>query len=294
MKTSKRHYLWISLIMIMTAGLLSACQQNKNSITAVGSTALQPLVEEAAYAYGNKHGVTINVQGGGSGTGLSQVAEGSVAIGDSDLFVEQKQGIPANKLVDHRVAVVGIVPVVNPGVGVKNLSMDQLRAIFAGKITNWKEIGGKNQSILLIHRGQGSGTRFTFEQDVMGKTSVAPGQEQDSNGSVQKIVKATPGAISYLAFAYANQPGLQKLQIDHVVPTKTNVTTNEWKIWSYEHMYTNKNKHSKLTEQFLQYLQTPAVQQDLIAKLGYISIHDMKVVKDIDGNVTPLKKGLGK
>lgn len=281
----KRNKLFLGAILALSL-FTAACSRNDKSVTAVGSTALQPLVEEVGYNYQTQTGTTINVQGGGSGTGLSQVSEGAVQIGDSDLFADQKDGIDASKLEDHKVAVVGIAVVANQDIGVKNLSTSQLRDIFAGKITNWKQVGGKDQKIVLIHRSQGSGTRFTFEAKIMGKTKVAAGQEQDSNGSVQKIVASTPGAISYLAFAYAQKKDLLKLEIDHVKPTSTNVTTNRWKIWSYEHMYVNKKHKTKATEAFLRYIESKKVQQTAIKELGYISMHDMKVKQNSKGQVT--------
>lgn len=277
------------LLILLLVPFLGACSHNKNQLTIVGSTALQPLAEEAGYQYGIKHNVTINVQGGGTGTGLSQVSEKAVNIGNSDLFAQQKQGIDSKKLLDYKVAVVGIAVITNSTSGVKNVTMDQLRNIFAGKITNWKQVGGKDLPIVLIHRSKGSGTRFTFEQDVMHGQPVAGGQEQDSNGSVQKIVAATPGAISYLAFAYANKKNLVKLEIDGVKPTKANVTNNNWKIWSYEHMYLNKKANNQLAKKFINYIESPKIQTSIIEELGYISIHQMKVSKDINGKVRQLK-----
>ncbi|MFT9041497.1 phosphate ABC transporter substrate-binding protein PstS family protein [Schleiferilactobacillus harbinensis] len=254
-------------------------------IVAVGSTALQPLADAVAKDFQDKNpGVTINVQGGGSGTGLGQIAQGSVDIGNSDIFAEQKGGIDASKVVDHQVAVVGMGPVANKDAGVTNLTMAQLRDIFTGKVTNWKEVGGKDQKITVVNRAEGSGTRATFEASVMDGKAAVKSLEQDSNGTVQKIVATTPGAISYLAFSYFKDD-LQALSIDGVKPTDDNVTTNKWKIWSYEHMYTTK-KPSSATKAYIKYMQSTAVQDSAVKKLGYISIHNMKVVKDANNKVT--------
>lgn len=254
-------------------------------VTAVGSTALQPLVEQAAtnYQKANK-GANITVQGGGSGTGLSQVQQGAIQIGNSDIFASQQSGIKAKKLVDHQVAVVGMAPVVNKDVGVTNVSMSQLREIFTGKITNWKELGGKNQKISVINRAQGSGTRATFEAAVLEGKKAVTAQEQDSNGTVQKLVASTPGAISYLAFSYINSK-VQALDIANVKPTDANVTTNKWKIWSYEHMYT-KGQATGTTKKFLNYMLSSKVQKSLVKSLGYISIHNMKVSKNASNVVS--------
>lgn len=262
-----------------------AAKSDSEKITIVGSTALQPLVEQAAKKYQESNtGADITVQGGGSGTGLSQVQSGAVAIGNSDIFAEAQSGIDADKLVDHKVAVVGMTPVVNKDCGVKNVTMEQLRKIFTGEITNWKELGGKDEAISVVNRAKGSGTRATFESAVLNGQEAVKSQEQDSNGTVQKIVAQTPGAISYLAFSYVDD-SLQALSIDGVKPTDENVASNAWMIWSYEHMYTN-GKPTGVAKKFLKYMQSPAVQRSLVKKLGYISINDMNVTKDDKGNVT--------
>lgn len=173
--------------------LLGGCANHaQNKITIVGSTALQPLVEKAAAGFEKEHGGNFTVQGGGSGTGLSQVQEGAVQIGNSDVFAQQQNGIHTNKLVDHKVAVTGIAPIVNQKIRVKNVTMAQLRAIFMGKITNWKQLGGPNQKIVVINRAKGSGTRQTFQKTVMKNKKMMAAQEQDSNGTVQQIVASTP------------------------------------------------------------------------------------------------------
>lgn len=278
------------IVTISSLLLLSGCsfKQQGESITAVGSSALQPLVEVLAEQYAKDHpGKFINVQGGGSGTGLSQIQVKAVDMGNSDVFAEEKSGIDATKLVDHQVAVVGIVPVVNPDIKIKNLTMLQLAQIFSGEIKNWQEVGGPDLPIVLINRAQGSGTRATFEQLVMKKRKTKQAPEQDSSGMVRQIVGNTPGAISYLAFPYVNKQ-IKTLNINQATPTQKDVTTNKWPIWSYEHIYTY-GQPKGLTKTFLDYILSDNVQHNEISKMGYVPVTKMQVKRSVDGVVTPIK-----
>ena len=269
---------------------LSACGPvvDEESITAVGSSALQPLVEAAGEQFSAENlGKFVNVQGGGTGTGLSQIAAGAVDIGNSDIFAEEREGIDASQLVDHRVAIVGITPIVTPGVGVTDLSMEELRGIFTGKYSNWSELGGKDLPIVVLNRAKGSGTRATFDKWVLAGEESIVTQEQESNGTVRQIVASTPGTISYVSFSYVNED-VEALSIGGVKPTAENVATNAWVIWAYEHMYTN-GEPTGLTKEFLDYMLSEDVQGSLIEALGYIPSTDMKVDRDLEGNVTPIE-----
>ena len=254
-------------------------------ILAVGSTALQPLVQAAQESFTSENpNYMITVQGGGSGTGLSQVEAGAVTIGNSDVFAEEKDGVDASKLVDHKVAVVGLAPVVNKEVGVKDISKQDLIDIFTGKTKNWSELGGKDQEIAVINRASGSGTRATFEKWGLDGAETIQTQEQDSSGTVRKIVAETPGAISYLALSYLDD-SLQALTIDGVEATPENIATNDWKIWSYEHMYTNGEPDANV-KTFLDYMLSDDIQQGVVKELGYLPITEMKVELSVEGEVT--------
>ncbi|MEW5934003.1 MAG: phosphate ABC transporter substrate-binding protein [Bacillota bacterium] len=284
------------MVVAMAALVVSGCSGSKTaepqkevlkgSITAVGSTALQPLVERAAARFMEVHPeVQISVQGGGSGTGLSQVASGACDIGNSDVFAEEKEGLDASQLVDHKVCVVGMAAVVNPGVTVEDLTRQQLIDIFTGKITNWKDVGGPDVKVVLVNRPKGSGTRATFKKYALGGVEEAQGIEEDSSGTVRRIIKDTPGAIGYLALSYLDG-SVKALSLDGVAPTKENIVTGKYPVWAYEHMYT-KGQPSGVTKAFLDYMFSSEVQTSLVPELGYIPATEMKVERDWQGNVKP-------
>lgn len=291
MSKSHRGTIVITIVAVGIAAALGTAYATRDkktsgtSITAVGSTALQPFVEAAGEEYAKANlGTFVNVQGGGTGTGLSQVSQGAVDLGNSDVFAEEKEGINASQLVDHQVAVVGIAPLLNKDIGLKDLTTAQLQAVFTGKVTNWHQVGGKNQKVVIINRAAGSGTRATFEKwGLLGKQSIEA-QEQDSSGMVRSIVATTPGAISYAAFGYIDDT-IVAASVNHVAPSNKNVAAGKYPIWSYEHVYT-KGQPTVAVAKFLNYLTSKEIQRTLVPKLGYISIHDMRVTREVDGKVT--------
>jgi phosphate transport system substrate-binding protein len=251
------------------------------SITAAGSTALQPLVDAAAKKYAAAcSGATITVNGGGSGTGLSQVAQGAVQIGDSDVLAESKlAAADAAKLVDHVVAKQGWIVVANKGItGVTSLTTQQQIDIWTGKTTNWSAVGGPDLPIVLIFRPASSGTRSTFKKLVLGGATEATGGQtltEDSNGAVTTAVANTDGAVSVIGFAYYNDPAnkskLNGLQLDGVDATIANMTAGSYKLSADGHMYTN-GQPSGLTSAFLDYMLSTDVQGTLIPSLSYAPV----------------------
>lgn len=292
MKKKGLSILVLALSIVLVIGLFSGCGKSSNqpessqqnvsgTITAAGSTALQPLVEQAAALFTQKNpNATINVQGGGSGTGLTQVAQGAVEIGNSDIFAADKQGIDASQLVDHKVCVVGFSVVVNKNVKVDNLTKAQLIDIFTGKITNWKEVGGEDVKIVVINRPKSSGTRATFKKYALDGNEEKEGVAltQDSSGAVKGAIVSNPGAIGYLALPYLTEDvkkEIKTLKLDGVEANKESITTGKYPVWSYEHMYT-KGEPTGLAKTFLDYMVSDEV-KPLVEKLGYIPVSDMKV-----------------
>jgi len=248
------------------------------SITAAGSTALQPLVDAAAKQYVKAcSGSTITVNGGGSGTGLTQVAGGSIQIGDSDVTAGSKLSTPdANSLVDHIVARQGWIVVTNKDVtGITNLTTQQNIDVWTGKVTNWKAVGGPDLPIVLIFRPSSSGTRSTFKKLVLGGATEATGGQtltEDSNGAVTTAITKTDGAVSVIGFAYYNDPAnktlLNGLQLDGVDATVANVSNASYKLAADGHMYT-KGEATGLAAAFLGYMLGADVQGTLIPSLSY-------------------------
>jgi phosphate transport system substrate-binding protein len=299
MKSLKKLSLFsiFAAVMIMMAACGGGADTNKKdekadggnkdlsgSLVISGSSAMQPLVAAAAEEFmADNPKVDIQVNAGGSGTGLSQVAEGSVQIGNSDVFAEEKEGIPADQLVDHKVAVVGITAAVNPKVGIKDISKEDLIKVFTGKVTNWKEVGGKDQKIVLVNRPDSSGTRAVFNKFGLDGATPAEGITEDSSNTVKKIINETDGAVGYLAFSYFTDDTVTPLSIDGVKPTDENVQSGKFPIWAYEHSYT-KGEPDGLAKAFLDYLMSDDIQNNLLKEQGYLPVTKMKVERDAKGN----------
>lgn len=256
----------LSFAALLVTGALAACGNSDDStnentssnddtkteeisgtVTAAGSTALQPLAEEAANEILEKYpDLSVTVQGGGSGTGVNQVAAGAIDIGNSDVPAADKleDQSKVDQFVDNKVAGIGFAMVVNGDVTVESLTDAQLQDIFSGKVTNWSEVGGEDLPINVINRPASSGTRATFVDTVMGDVEVddSIGTAQDSSGAVEQAINSTPGSISYLAMSYLvgdKADSIATLKINDVEPTLENISSGDYKFWAYQYMITD-------------------------------------------------------
>lgn len=229
-------------------------------VTSSGSSALLPLVKDAAAKFKSKNPeVSLTLNAGGSGTGLKQVAEGSVNIGNSDVPAEKK--LPAEKakgLVDHKVCTMTVATIINKDIAdkVKSLTSQQLQDVFTAKVTNWKEVGGPDEPIVLVTRPTTSGTRALFTELALAGQEEASNKslETDDSGTLIQSVAQTKGAIGYVALPYlVNNKDVAALAIDGVAPTLENTYNGTYKVWGYEHMYT-KGEPTGAVKAFLDYI----------------------------------------
>ncbi len=275
--------LWLLLLSLVVAIFCSGCtgpadvqQEPTGNLMIDGSTALQPLVATAAKLFHKQHPQAIvTVKGGGSVSGLKDVTSGKSNIGNSDIYADPAL-YPDPNLTDHIVCVVPFTMIVNPKVTVTSLTQQQIIDIFStGKIRNWNEVGGPDLPIVPIVRPQTSGTRATFRKYVLGGGDEKGTLLQtDSSTTVRATVAQTPGAIGYLALSVFNN-SVRQVAIDGLNATASNIEAGNYTFWGYEHMYTL-GDNNKLIAAFLDYMLTPAVQQEA-TKQSYIPIAGMKL-----------------
>lgn len=273
-----------ALAILFTAlATLSACTatadaptQLSGHILVVGSTALQPLVTQAAQLFQQEHpDVKVELRGGGSKLGIQAVTSSRADIGDSDIYADPAE-YPDPRLTDHLVCVVPFAMVVNPDVTVPTLTRDQIVKIFStGEITNWKQIGGPNLAIVPIVRPATSGTRATFRKYILdGQDENGRLLTSDSSQTVHDTVAQTPGAIGYLALSVVDS-SIHVTAIDGQMPTIANIAAGHYAFWGFEHMYTLGDTGGPI-EALLDFMLTPAIQR-LAQQLGYIPIASMQL-----------------
>lgn len=234
----------------------------------VGSSALEPLAAKAADLFRQQHPeVKIDVQAGGSLTGLNTVTSHQSDIGTSDIYADPTV-YPDPNLTDHIVCVSAMTLIVNPEVNITALNAQQIINIYTGVITNWKDVGGPNLAIVPLVKPSTSGTRALFDKYVMGGGQEVGQPVADASTTVIDTVAHTPGAISYVTTSLVNST-VKAIDLDGVSATSQNIQAGKYRFWGFEHMYTLQNGINATTA-YLDFMQTSQIQK-LVVNLGYIS-----------------------
>ncbi|MDD5287779.1 MAG: phosphate ABC transporter substrate-binding protein [Dehalococcoidales bacterium] len=206
----------------------STDMQLSGTITESGSTTVQPLAEELRDAFQAKYQkVTVTIQGGGSGVGIKAAQDGTVDIGAASRELTDAE---KGTVVETVLARDGIAIVVNPAQkNVTNLTKAQVKDIFSGKITNWKNLGGDDKAIVLVSREEGSGTRAAFQELILGKDVLIADTAilQSSNGAIRTTVASNPYAISFLSFGYIDS-SVKALNLEGVAATVDNAKNGSY------------------------------------------------------------------
>ncbi|MGV8050123.1 MAG: phosphate ABC transporter substrate-binding protein [Anaerolineaceae bacterium] len=243
------------------------------SISITGSTTVQPLAETFAEKFMTAHpDVVIDVQGGGSSVGVKAAGEGTSDIGTASREVKEEEKTEFPNINVVIIARDGIAAIVNPDVPVDNLTLEQIRAIFSGEITNWSEVGGPDEAILTVSREEGSGTRDAFQEMVMGKDVLITENAilQPSNGAVRTTVSTTPFSIGYLSFGYLDE-SVKALSIEGIAPTEENASNGTYPVVRPLNMLTN-GEPEGIVKSFLDYVLSPEGQA-VVKEEGYISVN---------------------
>ncbi|HQE63846.1 MAG TPA: phosphate ABC transporter substrate-binding protein [Candidatus Saccharicenans sp.] len=214
--------LYLAFFLILATFCLmsfSACKSGskQNEIVIAGSTSIQPFADEWAELFMKKNSkVTINVQGGGSSGGIMAVKEGTAQIGMSSRELKEDE----KDLIEITVAYDGLAIIVHPANPVDNLSLEQVRSIFAGEITNWKVLNGNDKAITVVVREEGSGTRGAFQEMVMGSRRISKKAiVEDSNGVVREIVSRDSNSIGFISLGLVDHR-VKAIALDGLQPSE--------------------------------------------------------------------------
>lgn len=259
----------------------SAASKLSGRIVVNGSSALLPLTLQAKNEFQKLNPkVRISASAAGSVTGPQSVRKGIADIGACDW--DASLDVPGFKaftgLVANKVAVTPFAAITNSNVGVPSLTTAQLQGIFSGKITNWKEVGGKDADIIVINRAFGSGTRVNFQVKALNGTDyMTKGdnyKEVKSSGDMKTAIETTPNAIGYIDLVYVTSK-MTALKINNVAPTEANVINGSYKVWGYGY-YMTKGQPTGAVKAFIQYIQSTKFQNGSLKKLKFIPLSAMK------------------
>ncbi len=259
-----------AVFLVFASGCVSQGEEPE-TLTLAGSTTVLPVAQTVAEIYMDEHATAdIQVSGGGSSVGVTAVKEGTADIGmlSRELKASEKEGSNLDEFV---IAKDGIVLIAYPSNPVSDLTLAQIKDIYQGKITNWKELGGDDMKIVLIGRDSASGTREFFTEFVLKKEDAASTmQEYSSNGAVKQAVAQTPGAIGYVSLEFVDN-SVKAFTLSGIAPTVENVINGSYSINRPLLMVTN-GEPTGLAKKFLDFILSDEGQK-IISENGFVPVN---------------------
>lgn len=266
------------IIAVAAAAILSlgSCSKDDGErVSVVGSTTVLPITQIAAEKFREKTGISVSIEGSGSGNGIRAVIDGTCDIGNSSRAMRpgeienaETNNVEVKEIV---VALDMIVPILHPSNPVNNLTVNQLKAIYDGSIRNWKEVGGKDENITIISRDTSSGTYEVWNELILkGSDVAARAQLQASNGSVLSAVAGNPRAIGYVGYGYLND-SIKPINVNGINPTIENGRSGKFPVSRELYKYVNANNITEQTQKFLDFILGPEGQK-LVEEAGFLPV----------------------
>jgi phosphate transport system substrate-binding protein len=259
-----------TLVVLLICGVIcTGCRRTfARSVSLLGSTSIQPFAEMLAERYAKDHpGEFVEVQGGGSTAGLQATESGLANIGMCSRSLTAKESLVFTSIL---IARDGLALVVSPENPVVKMSIEQIRALFAGKVTRWSEVGGKDGPIRPITREEGSGTRESFVRLVMGGERISGrALTQESNGAVKELVKGDPAAIGYMSLGLVGKD-LKAVAVDGIQPTVEHVLAGRYNLVR-PLLFVTKGTATAAAQKFIDFVLSPQG-QTMLATEGLVRI----------------------
>ncbi len=263
---------------VCICGLAGAKEGNRLSIQ--GSTTVLPIAQPTAEEYmdladmGLLPEADITVRGGGSGVGIAALIDGTIDIADASRAIKSEEIEEAKaKGIEPFATVIakdGICVIIHPSNSVKGLSLEDLKAIYTGQISEWSKVGGEAKPIVVISRDTASGTFETFNELALKEEKARDDALMlASNQAVATTVAKTPGAIGYVGLGYLSDK-VKALEIDGVEPSEKTVVSGEYKLSRPLFMYTN-GKPKGLAKKFIDFVLSLAGQR-IVEDVGFVPL----------------------
>ncbi|MFZ5572372.1 MAG: PstS family phosphate ABC transporter substrate-binding protein [Thermodesulfobacteriota bacterium] len=268
--------LFRTAIVLTTTLLMAAGQALAGNVVIKGSTTVLPIAQKVAEAFMKDNpDIKVSISGGGSGEGIKAIIDNTTDIADSSRFIAQKEVELAVEKgiypVPFGIAYDCIVPVVHPDNTVKNLTLDQLKAIYKGEVKNWKEVGGPDRKIAIISRDTSSGTYEVWEEKVMKKERIHPGALlQASSGAIVQAISNNKNAIGYIGIGYLDA-SVKGLTVHGIQGTEATTLNGTYPISRPLFMFT-KGWPTGDVAKFINYVMNPVTGQKLVKEAGFVPL----------------------